>query len=232
MRHPRSPRTPRPACRSGPRSPGVTMSSSRSSNSSRCRTRANGSETSTESGPNWYRPRVCGKTVYVTRCVPWAGIPETTMPGGSAERGRQPILEQQERRGGGRAVLDVDLHRDSGPGRNPDVGERSVDRDPLLSPPDEERRDRRQRGQAERDDLEAGGADDPRGQPHGESGEQDGHPAAGRHQGFSATGTGTSARISSRMTCGDRPLMTASAVTMIRWASTGMASAFTSSGIT
>ena len=40
----------------------------------------------------------------------------------------------------------------------------------------------------------------PSGQPHGESGEQDGHPAAGRHQGFSATGTGTSARISSRMT--------------------------------
>ena len=104
--------------------------------------------------------------------------------------------------------------------------------DPLLSPPDEERRDRRQRGQAEGDDLEAGGADDPCGQPHRESGEQDGHPAAGRHQGFSATGTGTSARISSRMTCGDRPLMTASAVTMIRWASTGMASAFTSSGIT
>ena len=153
-------------------------------------------------------------------------------PGRPAERGRQPILEQQERRGGGRAVLDVDLHRHAGPRRDADVGERPVDRDPLPSPANEERRDRRQRGQAERDDLQAGGADDPCGQPHGESGEQDGHPAAGRHQGFSATGTGTSARISSRMTWGDRPLMTASAVTMIRWASTGMASAFTSSGIT
>ena len=81
-------------------------------------------------------------------------------------------------------------------------------------------------------DLEARGTDDPRRQPHGEAGEQDGHPAAGRHQGVSATGTGTSERISSRMTCGERPLMTASAVTMIRCASDGTASAFTSSGMT
>ena len=48
----------------------------------------------------------------------------------------------------------------------------------------------------------------------------------------SATGTSTCARISWITTAGERPVITASAVTMIRCASPGTQSNLTSSGIT
>ena len=125
-------------------------------------------------------------------------------------------------------------HRDAGARRDADVGEAPVDARAVVRPhrtksaaSERQRREpdrRRPRGRAEPTIRAASHI--------ASAGDEDGEPAAGRHQGFSATGTGTSARISCRTTSVERPLMTASAVTMMRWASTGTASAFTSSGIT
>ena len=102
----------------------------------------------------------------------------------------------------------------------------------LRSSLGRERGEQRECRETDRDHLEPGRAEQPGREPHREARHEDGHAAAGDHQGLSAMGTSTSSTISLTRTSAERPLMIASAVTMMRWDRATGASVFTSSGIT
>ena len=109
-----------------------------------------------------------------------------------------------------RAVLDVERHGDPGAGTDPDVGQPSADRDPLRPTLRSERGDQREGADADRDDLQAGRAEEPGREPHRDARHEDGDAASREHQwpehqGFSATGTSTSAMISRNEHLGGAP---------------------------
>jgi hypothetical protein len=97
-------------------------------------------------------------------------------------------------------------------------------------PSDQRSRKRNENQQPHRDDVQVGSAQDPGPEPEEESSSSYREPSAGE-QVYPFTGTGTSSRTSPRMVSDDRAFIAASAETMSRWARTGTARPFTSSGI-
>ncbi len=136
--------------------------------------------------------------------------------GRPSERGRDPILEQEHGRGGRGAVLHVDRDGDLRPGGHANVGEAPAEHEALPAEMNRDGGDEGERGQAHAHDLQPGGAEQSGRHPHRHAGPQNGGAASREHQGCSDTGTGTSAMISRTITSGERPVITASAVTMIR----------------
>jgi hypothetical protein len=97
-------------------------------------------------------------------------------------------------------------------------------------PPDQRSREGDENQQSHGDDVQVWSTQEPGPEPEEEGSADDREPSPGE-QVYPFTGTGTSSRTSTRMVSDDRALIAASAETMSRWARTGTARPFTSSGI-
>ena len=151
------------------------------------------------------------------------GMPETTSRAGrpSAEGSRSSSSRKDV--AAARPVLDVDLHGHARARGDADVGQAPPDGDPLAAPPDEQRGDGRQDARVR--------AQRPPGrgsrcilatEPHREAGEERRRPRGPMASGVLRDRHRRPPRGSPRGSpAGDRPLMTASAVTMMRCASDG-----------
>ena len=240
---------------------GMTVSRSTLGNERVSSHSPNGSVSRTTSGPTSYRPRTSARTVYATELA-WCGAePLQHHPGAAAQRVRQPVLQQQRAGGQPGQVLQAQDHPGAGADRRAAAAPASGCRPACTgcgrrrprpaAAATASRTATRSRSFSPRMNAEMAAAPPPR---RGRSGRgwsaRAAPPASSAPPGLvlraavagrgrvsygerlRSCGSGSRCTISATIASVVRRASCASAVGMIRWASTGTASACRSSGST
>ena len=197
---------------------------------SRRRARPRGSDRSASSGPTLQDAAAAGRQAVRGLALP---------PGRSgASRTRAPTVPATGSRSVRTGVVEPAAvgHRQLDAGALADVEAGRADRPPDAEgegpEPDHEHGDADEGGEADAQRVELQPAEQPADEHRARAEARRGPAGTGRHAAYLAVGTGTLARTSSTTPTRLTPRTPASSLRMRRWASTGSASALTSSGTT